>query len=119
MIHIFFSSAASFSSFSGGPNVCPRCNKTVYFGKHGDDGMLGTQAEELDCYQTPLLLCFCSREGVVSGQELAPALPALREMQQDSGCRQPRGGEGLNRTTRGRGRGDHWLMKCIENKSWT
>lgn len=36
VIHIFFSSAASFSSFSGGPNVCPRCNKTVYFGKHGD-----------------------------------------------------------------------------------
>lgn len=26
-------SAASFSSFSGGPNICPRCNKTVYFGK--------------------------------------------------------------------------------------
>ncbi|KAA8582892.1 hypothetical protein FQN60_015438 [Etheostoma spectabile] len=25
--------AASFSSFSGGPNICPRCNKTVYFGK--------------------------------------------------------------------------------------
>uniref|UniRef100_H2M525 Cysteine-rich protein 2-like n=1 Tax=Oryzias latipes TaxID=8090 RepID=H2M525_ORYLA len=24
-------SAASFSSFSGGPNICPRCNKTVYF----------------------------------------------------------------------------------------
>ncbi|XP_069581156.1 cysteine-rich protein 2-like [Brachyistius frenatus] len=23
--------AASFSSFSGGPNICPRCNKTVYF----------------------------------------------------------------------------------------
>lgn len=30
----FFPSAASFSSFSGGPNICPRCNKTVYFGKH-------------------------------------------------------------------------------------
>lgn len=25
--------AASFSSFSGGPNICPRCNKTVYFGE--------------------------------------------------------------------------------------
>ncbi|XP_051954790.1 cysteine-rich protein 2-like isoform X2 [Xyrauchen texanus] len=23
--------AASFSSFSGEPNICPRCNKTVYF----------------------------------------------------------------------------------------
>uniref|UniRef100_UPI003AAC693D cysteine-rich protein 2-like isoform X1 n=1 Tax=Centroberyx gerrardi TaxID=166262 RepID=UPI003AAC693D len=23
--------AASFTSFSGGPNICPRCNKTVYF----------------------------------------------------------------------------------------
>ncbi|KAG7267083.1 hypothetical protein CRUP_024449 [Coryphaenoides rupestris] len=23
--------AASFTSFSGGPNECPRCNKTVYF----------------------------------------------------------------------------------------
>uniref|UniRef100_UPI003AAF9034 cysteine-rich protein 2-like isoform X2 n=1 Tax=Centroberyx gerrardi TaxID=166262 RepID=UPI003AAF9034 len=22
---------ASFTSFSGGPNICPRCNKTVYF----------------------------------------------------------------------------------------
>uniref|UniRef100_A0A3Q3E299 Cysteine-rich protein 2-like n=1 Tax=Labrus bergylta TaxID=56723 RepID=A0A3Q3E299_9LABR len=21
----------NFSSFSGGPNICPRCNKTVYF----------------------------------------------------------------------------------------
>ncbi|KAG7231723.1 hypothetical protein INR49_010454 [Caranx melampygus] len=26
--------AASFSSFSGGPNICPRCNKTVYFGEN-------------------------------------------------------------------------------------
>uniref|UniRef100_A0A3Q3E632 Cysteine-rich protein 2-like n=1 Tax=Labrus bergylta TaxID=56723 RepID=A0A3Q3E632_9LABR len=28
---MLFFSAASFSSFSGGPNICPRCNKTVYF----------------------------------------------------------------------------------------
>ncbi|XP_059213180.1 cysteine-rich protein 2-like isoform X2 [Centropristis striata] len=28
---LFGPKAASFSSFSGGPNICPRCNKTVYF----------------------------------------------------------------------------------------
>lgn len=30
---LMFCLAASFSSFSGGPNICPRCNKTVYFGE--------------------------------------------------------------------------------------
>ncbi|XP_053470164.1 cysteine-rich protein 2-like isoform X1 [Ictalurus furcatus] len=31
IIFISFCPAASFSSFSGEPNICPRCNKTVYF----------------------------------------------------------------------------------------
>lgn len=123
MIHIFFFTAASFSSFSGGPNICPRCNKTVYFGKHwggctrmqedpGVEEFWGVISKKHFFFP----LCFCSGKGVVSWQELAPALPALREMQQDSVCRQPCGGEGLNRTMTGGGN-YLWRLKCISIKS--
>ena len=48
-------------------------------------------------------MCVCSWEGVVSGEELAPALSALWEVQQDSGSRQPRRGERNKRTLNGDG----------------
>ena len=109
----FFFLAASFSSFSGGPNICPRCNKTVYFGKpigvfishslhvwvlecvkvtkaagfHGDylhGGMcVHVCVYVCGCVVVSVCGCVCAHswEGVISGEELAPALSALWEMQ--------------------------------------
>lgn len=85
--------AGSITTFSGEANLCPRCHKKVYFGKFFLSGRgVGVSASVRGgCWRAHV--CSDSREGDIAGKRLASTVSALREVQQDSGCRQPRRGE--------------------------
>ena len=70
--------------------MCPRCNKRVYFGEWPHP------PPSWEVYPGRLGVILCplpSREGDVSGQGLAPAVPALRALWEDADPGRARGGE--------------------------
>lgn len=82
--------ASSVTTFTGEPNMCPRCNKRVYFG----ECLRPALAWEGSPARPGVILCpLPSREGDVSGQGLAPAMPALRALWEDADPGRARGGE--------------------------